>query len=423
MTTALQGRVYQATFSQLATAKWSTSSGEERKQRCCQAIAANEIIAERLCGTAASVAARRRGRRCNKCPPGRPTEQTGDLRWERAHRSRRPPLRAPAPWSCRPPSASRLSSLGITLVGCVSGGFCLASAISVEVGAAAAGVRPHRPATSGGVLFRLSPVRLSSLNRLIHWRARGPRRDSRRPDSGLLEQAVDLEDAHVINRKRFDKVRWQRRFMAAVTLGTVLATVAFMVALATPNWAIIDFTNKEMEHVHVQLGVWGEWRTISNDSVKTVEWIPHFPEPPGEVLRLANWDLNHYYRAQAAFGVISLILMVANNCLAVWTFQHHRYMYKRLVACLFAFTAMCIVVTIEVLSSSVNEWNTAAVAATDFDYSAVRSFGYSTAIAWFVFSMLIAAAIVFAFSSNKQKGSNAATAEFEIEDRPIHIGR
>jgi hypothetical protein len=84
---------------------------------------------------------------------------------------------------------------------------------------------------------------------------------------------------------------------------------------------------------------------------------------------------------------------------------------------------MCIVVTIEVLSNSVNEWNTAIVAAKDFDYAAVRSFGYSTAIAWFVFALLIVAAFVFAFSSNKQKGSEAATAEFEIEDRPIHIGR
>lgn len=35
----------------------------------------------------------------------------------------------------------------------------------------------------------------------------------------------------------------------------------------------------------------------------------------------------------------------------------------------------------------------------------------------------IFAAIAFAVSSHKQKGSRAATAEFEIEDRPIHIGR
>lgn len=93
----------------------------------------------------------------------------------------------------------------------------------------------------------------------------------------LLEQAVDLEDAHVINRKRFDKVRWQRRFMAAVTFGTLLATVAFVVALATPSWAVIDFTNHDMHRVNVQLGVWGEWRTISNETSKTGMCVVHPP--------------------------------------------------------------------------------------------------------------------------------------------------
>lgn len=41
--------------------------------------------------------------------------------------------------------------------------------------------------------------------------------------------------------------------------------------------------------------------------------------------------VSDYYRAQAAFCVISLVLMFCNNAFALYTFTHHRYMYKRLV--------------------------------------------------------------------------------------------
>ena len=33
------------------------------------------------------------------------------------------------------------------------------------------------------------------------------------------------------------------------------------------------------------------------------------------------------------------------------------------------------------------------------------------------------AAIIFLLGSHKQKGDKAATADLEIEDRPIHVGR
>jgi len=81
-------------------------------------------------------------------------------------------------------------------------------------------------------------------------------------------------------------------------------------------------------------------------------------------------------------------------------------------------------VTIEVLTNSINEWNTAVASQhEDWDYGAGQRLGYSTMLAWCVVVVLCIAAIVFAFSSHKQKGSRAATAEFEIEDRPVHIGR
>ncbi|MFH4976801.1 hypothetical protein AB6A40_003510 [Gnathostoma spinigerum] len=242
----------------------------------------------------------------------------------------------------------------------------------------------------------------------------------------LIDQAVELRGSRVLNVERYRTVLWHRRLMAIATLLTIGAVAVFIFALVTPSWAIIDFTNIDLEAVHVKLGVWGEWRTKRNFTEEKTEWIPHFPSPPEAILRLADTDLKHYYRIQMAFGIMSLIIMLFNNSLAVYTFFHHRYMYKRLVACLHAVIAMCIVVTIEVLTNSVNEWNISVAEQSrngDWDYSAAQSTGYSTYVAWFVVGIYALASVAFAVGSHKQKGSRAATAEFEIEDRPIHIGR
>jgi hypothetical protein len=84
---------------------------------------------------------------------------------------------------------------------------------------------------------------------------------------------------------------------------------------------------------------------------------------------------------------------------------------------------MCIVVTIEVLQRSVSEWNSAVARHENWDYSAGKSSGSATYMAWCCVAVAAIAAFVFAFGSQKQKGEHAATVEFEIEDRPVHIGR
>uniref|UniRef100_A0A0N5ALK0 Conserved plasma membrane protein n=1 Tax=Syphacia muris TaxID=451379 RepID=A0A0N5ALK0_9BILA len=204
------------------------------------------------------------------------------------------------------------------------------------------------------------------------------------------------------------------------------AIAAFIYALISPNWAIINFTNIENEAVDVHLGVWGEWRTRSNGTAQITEWIPHFPQIPSNVERLADIGLKHYYRTQMAFSLIALLLMVSNNALAFYTFFHNRYIYKRLVACLHIVIAMCIVVTVEVLTNSVNEWNVNVAQQSkniEWDYSVAERVGNSTYVAWVCVTTYFIAAVAFALGSHKQKGSRAATAEFEIEDRPVHIGR
>lgn len=44
-----------------------------------------------------------------------------------------------------------------------------------------------------------------------------------------------------------------------------------------PNWATIDFVNKRHEHVNVQLGVWGEYRTVNRSNAPgMLEFHPHW---------------------------------------------------------------------------------------------------------------------------------------------------
>lgn len=237
---------------------------------------------------------------------------------------------------------------------------------------------------------------------------------------------VECQDSQILNVKQYRIMVFRRKLMALATFATLMGIIIFVIAILSPNWATIDFVNHRTEHVSVLLGVWGEWRS-TNTSEKS-EWISHFPEPASDrYLRLAGVYLKHYYRAQAAFAIIAIILMISSNFLAIYTFTHHRYMYKRLVAVLFLITAMCIVVTIEVLTNSINEWNLEVVERSfrkgNWDYSAGLKNGYPIWLAWSVVVIYTLACFVFVHASHKQKGSRAATVEFEIEDRPVHIGR
>jgi len=214
--------------------------------------------------------------------------------------------------------------------------------------------------------------------------------------------------------------------MAFSTFLAILGILLYVYAVFSPSWAIIDFVNTDHEQVHVVLGVWGEWRS-TNSSRRPAEWISHFPEPQGDRFhRLAGVYLKHYYRAQAAFCVIAISLMVFTNGMALYSFAHHRYMFKRLVAFLYLFVAMLIVLTIEVLIISVYEWNVEVAHRSqeeDWDYSAAMVRGNAVFLSWLVVVVNALAAVAYAYGSGKQKGNRAATAEDEFEDRPVHIGR
>ncbi|ULT82171.1 hypothetical protein L5515_017725 [Caenorhabditis briggsae] len=239
----------------------------------------------------------------------------------------------------------------------------------------------------------------------------------------LIDKTVELRGSQVLNMHSYHAIIWQRRIMAFATLLAWIGVGLLVAALATTHWASIDFHNKDYQPVHVDLGVWGEYRTVNDFRKVSVEWIPHFPAPPENILRLADTDLKHYYRSQAFMGCFGAVILLCTNCLAIYTFYHHRYMYKRAVAALYLVVAMCIFGAIEILSSSINEWNTAVTQDREFDYEQAKKMGFSTRLAQGAILTSIIACLAFAFGSHKQKGEHAATAELEIEDREYHIGR
>lgn len=242
----------------------------------------------------------------------------------------------------------------------------------------------------------------------------------------LDNKTVEMRGSHILNMQTYQAVVCQRRFMASTTVLAWLAVIPLIIALATCSWCIIDFVNTDNEKVHVKLGTWGEWRTRQNSTATYTDWIPHFPAPPESVLRLADASLRHFHRAQAAFGAISICLLLATNCLALYTFSEHRYVYKRLCAIMYVITGVSVYATVEIVSQSVDQWRTDVVTKTSvdaFDFEAQKKYGYSAYLALAVAGTCILAAIAFAYGSHKQKGDHAATVDLEIEDRPIHYGR
>jgi len=212
--------------------------------------------------------------------------------------------------------------------------------------------------------------------------------------------------------------------MAVATTATIISAGIFILAVCLSSWAIINFINTEGVHVNVKLGVWGEWRTLNTTGI--AEWLPHLPKPSEKILRLADAKLKNFYYAQIALAIIALVLMAGNNFAAILTFRHHRFVYKRVVALIHFLIAGCVAATIEILTNSVNEWNVEVAQKeqiTDWHYSANQEHGLAVYLAWVVVAIYVIAGIVFIIASGKHKGSRAATAEFEIEDRPVYIGR
>ncbi|KFD57777.1 hypothetical protein M514_01447 [Trichuris suis] len=244
--------------------------------------------------------------------------------------------------------------------------------------------------------------------------------------SHWIDLFCSMDGLSVLNRDSYHRMLWRRRMMALSTVTTCIGVVLLSVCAASSNWALVELSLPDNTTIQLKVGIWGEHKVILNGSHSTNIWIPYFPGPPPEIHRLKNMELQHFHRAMAVFTAIALSLMVASNGFALYSFFHHRYTYKRLTAGLMALVAMCVLVVIETLSHSVSNWRAISEAhLTTYveDYSRGLRYGPATWLAWTTVAIYTIAALCFTIGSQKQKGQQAATQEFEVEDRPFNLGR
>lgn len=71
-------------------------------------------------------------------------------------------------------------------------------------------------------------------------------------------QLVDLEGFRVINKNRYHRVLWERRFMACAIALSLLSIIFFIVSVSTASWAIIDIVPRENHTIRFHLGIWGK---------------------------------------------------------------------------------------------------------------------------------------------------------------------
>lgn len=94
-----------------------------------------------------------------------------------------------------------------------------------------------------------------------HDRETGGGSEGERKPSNMTEmtrQIVDLEGYRVINKNRYRRVLWERRFMACAIGLALLSIIFFVICIATSSWAIIDIVHGVNHTIRFHLGIWGK---------------------------------------------------------------------------------------------------------------------------------------------------------------------
>jgi len=88
--------------------------------------------------------------------------------------------------------------------------------------------------------------------------------------------------------------------------------------------------------------------------------------------------------------------------------------------------AMCVLVVVQVLVHSIDEWSSFSSSSGDDDPKKSENlklidYGLSTVLAYVVFGIYCVSSLVFLVGGRKNKGLHAATMELEEEDRPVNL--
>jgi len=217
------------------------------------------------------------------------------------------------------------------------------------------------------------------------------------------------------------------RKVLRVTIGfNLLATLILIIALATDYWLILTVIGKThtMKTGNELLGSHsGLWRTCLD-----IEVVRGSEEESGEIISNCTnlFDLMEdaekakkqkntisggpgvlldYAKSYVAFSFVALFFVILAHAFAFWAQANQRYVIKRVTAVLFAITAICVLVSIQVLENSTQskENYTKNIERLDKDMLE-HSFGFSYVLAWIPVAVFAGAALVFLFTSKKRMG-------------------
>ncbi|CAG0888328.1 unnamed protein product [Cyprideis torosa] len=310
------------------------------------------------------------------------------------------------------------------------------------------------------------------------------------------------------NKEAAKRVIFEQKILLLSVFVNFICIVIWLVAIGTSYWVVVDAPNgvfvSEHKYVFLRsnaglLRVCTTFATnltrVENGDNSTVlykieelcEWSALFPSRR-DIKRDRDIDttiLDHT-RSEVAFSLLSLMLMAMGQSCSIYTFRQHRYMYKRLAAMFHFFSAVCILIVIEVFRMSVvyernnipsvhpraqekekdqeehredellpacaiptpRRWRCVSVslsvssssskalppiltakffkvsvAGTDSNHSATWYYGYSYMLSWVVMIDFVMSGIAFMVCSRKKKRDKAPTADWASDDEPHILGR
>ncbi|XP_074648908.1 transmembrane protein 114-like [Tubulanus polymorphus] len=226
----------------------------------------------------------------------------------------------------------------------------------------------------------------------------------------------------------------EKRLLKGFMVATVVAFFVMIISVATDYWLILDLKTgfyRNASDSFLLKSYSGLWRIcrieVTNHSrgfrkherCSPLKFYPSYKEVENNPE--IDYGILNYSRTVTAFAIMSLVLMIMGCGFALYTFWEPRYMFKRLAAFLHIMSAVCVLVCIEVLMTSMEY--TAEHLPARFPKTAYLHYGFSFGFAWIVFLVYLSAGAVFLFASRKRKGENAPSETVAEANEPLHLGR
>jgi len=223
-------------------------------------------------------------------------------------------------------------------------------------------------------------------------------------------------------------IETEQKVLKATVVLTILGTLFLIIALATDYWLILSVIGEPhvMKTGNLLLGSHsGLWRscldiqyanstdTFSNctnlfdlmeDAEKAKKQHSTIAGGPGVLLA--------YAKSYVAFAFVSLVFVVLALLFSGWATKNQRYVIKRIAAVMWAITAICVLISIQVLENSTETKESYTEKIEHLEAHSLNhrlfqpSFGFSWALAWVPFAVYCLATLVFLLTSKKRMGTD-----------------